>query len=163
VGGSRARSCYEAALSRRDDVDALSDCNFALRGGLSRHNMVATLVNRSIVRTQRDDLSGALEDLTAAAERNPDLSVIYMNFGEVYTRLGHWGEADAAFTRSLDLGVQNPHRAHFGRAIVREEIGDVEGAYADYMAALELSPNWDLPRRELERFEVIFDGEAGGA
>jgi tetratricopeptide (TPR) repeat protein len=163
VGGSRARGCYEAALARSNSVYSLRVCDSALRGGLTRHNVVATYVNRSIVRNQRGDLEGALEDLTAAASRNPDMPAIHMNFGEVYTRLGRWREADAAFTRGIELGVPAPHRAYFGRAIVREELGDLEGAYADFVTASELSPDWELPRYELQRFQLIDEGEAGGA
>lgn len=163
VGDSLARSCYEAARSRSSDFRALKDCNDAFRASLSRRNRVATHVNRSIVKFERGDYAGALDDLNEALERDPELAAIHMNFGEVYTRMQRWTEADAAFTRSLELNVREPHRAYFGRAIVREEAGDLEGAYADYVAASELSPQWTLPRRELERFVVRPDGAAGGA
>ncbi len=160
IGSSKARLCYEHALERSRSATAIENCNAAIAGRLSERDEVATLVNRAIVRAERNDLSGALEDLDAAAGLRPETAEIHMNYGDVYSRLARWDEADAAFTRALDLGFQTPQQAYFGRAIAREEIGDLYGAYDDYSTASRLAPNWLRPKRELERF-VVGSGAAG--
>jgi tetratricopeptide (TPR) repeat protein len=85
-----------------------------------------------------------------------------VNLGDAYLRLERWSDAEAAFTQGIALEPAAPHRAYFGRAIAREEAGDLEGAYADYSKAAELAPEWDLPRRELARFTVTTQGADGG-
>ncbi len=160
VGKSRARSCYEYALARNGSDGALEACDGAFEDALSSRNEFATLVNRAIVLAERGQLADALADLEEAVARRPEHSVPHVNLGDVYVRLGRWRDAEQAFSRGIALGAVAPHRAYFGRAVAREEIGDVEGAYADYTMAAELAPSWEEPRRELERFEVVANGGA---
>jgi tetratricopeptide (TPR) repeat protein len=160
VGSSTARLCYEHALAQSRSAAAIEACDIALGGYLSERNRIATLVNRSIVRARRGELADALEDLDAALALRPEMAAIHMNFGDVYTRLARWDEADEAFTRAIELGFEPPQRAHFARAIAREESGDLAGAYDDYSTASRLAPHWQQPKRELERF-VVVSGSAG--
>jgi tetratricopeptide (TPR) repeat protein len=157
LGSSHARLCYEHALGRNSSQAALDACDMALNGALTHRNEVATLVNRSIVLAQRGDLQAALGDLDAASALEPDMPAVHMNYGDVYTKLERWTEADAAFSRAIELGFAPPQRAHYARAIAREEAGDLAGAYQDYSTASRLAPDWRLPRRELERFVVGSD------
>ncbi len=163
VGSSDAALCYERARSRSASAEALAVCDAAMSGALSSRNRTATYVNRSIVHAQRGELSEALDDLEQARERRPELPAIHVNFGDVYLRLGQWDQAEAAFTRAIDLGLAQLHIAYYGRGIAREEMDDLEGAYADYSAARDYAPTWDLPRRELDRFRVAPASDAGGA
>lgn len=154
LGSSHARLCYEHALGRNSSRAALDACDMALNGALTHRNKVATLVNRSIVLAQRGELAEALEDLDAASALEPDMPAVHMNYGDVHSRLARWDEADAAFSRALELGFEPPQHAHYARAVAREENGDLAGAYRDYSTAARLAPGWSLPRRELERFVV---------
>ena len=162
VGSTRARDCYEDALMDSDSTASLAGCDGALTDPLTRHNRVATLVNRSIVLANRGQLADALDDLETALERAPEMAAIHVNFGDVYLKLGQWADAEASFTRAIDLNFARPQIAYYARGVAREEQGDVAGAYADYTMASRLAPDWDLPARELVRFQVVGEGEAPG-
>lgn len=154
LGSSQARLCYEHARDANDSRVALETCDAALRGRLSPHDEAATLANRSIVRAQRGELAEALADVEAALEVRPEMPAVHMNLGDVLMRLERWREAEDAFTRALALGFGSPQRAHFARAIAREESGDLRGAYDDFATAARLAPGWLQPKRELERFVI---------
>ena len=62
------------------------------------------------------------------------------------------GEAVAAITEALGLGVREPHKAYFNRGAAREALGDLRGAYEDYSTALEIQPDWGPANAELARF-----------
>jgi tetratricopeptide (TPR) repeat protein len=163
VGTTRARSCYESALARSGSDYSLEVCDGALNDPLSGRDRFATLVNRAIVLAERGQLDEALDDINAAIERRPTHPTPHVNLGDVYIRMSRWLDAERAFTRGIELGPAAPQRAYFGRAVAREEAGDIEGAYADYMTAAELAPEWELPRRELARFQVRRDPGDDGA
>ncbi len=42
----------------------------------------------------------------------------------------------------------------FDRALARERLGDVTGAYYDLQKAAQLNPSWDAPAKELAYFQV---------
>lgn len=153
-GPGPGRLCYESALSGAASDTALETCDAALDGPQSRADRVATYVNRAIVRDARGDYTGALEDLEAALERVTSRPEPYVDMGIVYVHLGRWRDAEQALSKGIELGAPTPQRAYFARAIAREELGDVKGAYNDYMRASELAPDWGLPDRELRRFRV---------
>jgi tetratricopeptide (TPR) repeat protein len=66
--------------------------------------------------------------------------------------LGRHGQAIAAITEALGLGVQEPHKAYYNRGAAREALGDLRGAYEDYSTALEIQPDWGPANAELARF-----------
>ena len=59
------------------------------------------------------------------------------------------------FDRALTFNPARPERVYFNRAMAREEMGDLNGAYADYAEAAKLSPQWEQPRREMMRFNIV--------
>jgi tetratricopeptide (TPR) repeat protein len=56
--------------------------------------------------------------------------------------------------KGLALGVKDPEKALFNRAMAHEGLGDMKAAYQDYSKAAELNPAWDAPKNELARFTV---------
>jgi hypothetical protein len=60
----------------------------------------------------------------------------------------------ADIDRGLQLGLATPEQAYYHRAIAREQLNDLRGAYLDYRRAAEMKPDWGSPRRELARFRV---------
>ncbi len=57
-------------------------------------------------------------------------------------------------TRGLALGVKEPEKAYFNRALAYEGVDNEKAAYFDYEKALALKPGWILPQKELLRFTV---------
>lgn len=153
-GTNLAERCFTYAQARNGSYNALDACDRAFRGSLTRRDRTATFVNRAIVRTASGDVDGALDDLDRALTLDPDSPAAHAGRGELFVKLARWRDAEAEFTRAIDLGPALPHEAYFGRAVAREGAGDVEGAYADYQTAARLAPEWAAPREQLERFEV---------
>ncbi len=60
----------------------------------------------------------------------------------------------AEIDRGLALDPDQPEKAYFNRAVAKERLNDLKGAYFDYRRALELKPDWDMPKVELARFTV---------
>lgn len=153
-GESPARRCFEYAQVQDGSYNAVAACDAAFRSSLNRRDRAATFVNRAIVKTARDDHDGALADLDRAAALASNLASVEVARGQVFIRLARWTDAEAAFSEGIALGAPELEEAYFGRAVAREGSGDVEGAYADYVAAARLAPDWAAPREQLERFEV---------
>lgn len=155
-GESSARSCYENALMRRDGRNELNQCDKALHDDpLSQRDRAATLVNRGILNKNRGDFDKAMADFDDALKIDHDLGEAYVNIGWVYIEQRDWRSALTNFERGLSLDINSRHRALYGRAIAREELGDLEGAYEDLNAALELAPEWGPAKRRLERFQIM--------
>jgi Flp pilus assembly protein TadD len=116
--------------------------------------MVATYVNRGILRLRRGDLSGAMADFDAATALNPDEPEAYLNRASALLRREEVAGAISQFDTALAKQTRRPAIAHYGRAVAHEEAGNVRAAYNDYLRASQLAPGWDDPRRELSRFRV---------
>ena len=157
IGNSSARMCFEAAdspmLPSNRDVQR---CDSALADeALSRHDMVATHVNRGILRLRRGQVPAAIADFDTAIQMDPTQPESYLNKGAALMRLDNPVEALQLFTIALERNTRRPAIAHFGRAIANEELGNVRDAYRDYQRASELEPDWADPRTELRRFRVV--------
>lgn len=155
IGSSAARACYEAARSPRKSADGIERCNTAFESeALTRQDMVATHVNRGILRISKGDVQGALADYDAALALNPREPEAWLNKAFAYLRNGDARGALPFFDSAVALKTREPAMAHYGRGIAHEEVGNARAAYSDYLRARELTPEWDAPARELSRFRV---------
>ncbi|MBW3617539.1 MAG: tetratricopeptide repeat protein [Proteobacteria bacterium] len=154
-GASDARRCMNAAFAGSTATTALEWCNMALAEGLlTPANRVGTLVNRGVLLMNRRDYASALADFEAALAMSPASGEALFNRGSVRIAQGRFSEGMADIDRSLALGLRQPEKAFYNRAIAREELSDAAGAYRDYLEAARLKPDWGLPRQELARFTV---------
>lgn len=157
IGNSAARSCYLAAETRgAPTMDVLRFCDDALRqDALGRDELVATLVNRGILKSRLGDLDGAISDYDAALGRDPDEAEAYLNKGFALLNLPESGEqAKPLFDTALAKKTRRPELAYYGRGIANELTGEVRAAYQDYRQASRLDPKWRQPKVELARFRV---------
>ena|ERR1043165_2365445 len=156
IGSTDARLCYEAADSRlAPDGRDIRRCDEALlNDNLTNYEIVATHVNRGILRLRRGLSDAAIADFDEAMRLDPDQPEAYLNKGAALLQRQNPSEALQLFTVALDRRTSRPAIALYGRAIANEQLGNVRAAYNDYLAASEAAPDWAEPRTELQRFRV---------
>ena len=157
IGNSAARSCYLAAESRgAPSLEVLRFCDDALhRGALTDDELVATFVNRGILKARLGDLDKAISDYDAALSRDPDEPEAYLNKGFALLHLSESGErAKPLFDTALAKKTRRPELAYYGRGVAHEMAGEVHAAYRDYRQASRIDPKWRQPKMELARFKV---------
>ncbi len=157
IGNSAARSCYLAAESRGAPTqDVLRFCNDALhREALTGNELVATFVNRGILKARLGNLDEAISDYDAALSRDPDEPEAYLNKGFALLHLSESGDqARPLFDSALAKKTRRPELAYYGRGVAHEMSGQVRAAYMDYRQASRIDPKWRQPRLELTRFKV---------
>lgn len=157
IGSSSARLCFEATESRMAPaVDTLRRCDEALsQEALSKRDMVATLVNRGIVKLRLGRHEAAIEDFDAASARDPNQAEAYLNKGLALIRTGdEWERALPLFDTALAKRTRKPALAYYGRAVANELGGRVKEAYRDYRLASRSDPDWNAPKTQLARFKI---------
>ena len=65
-----------------------------------------------------------------------------------------YDKALQSLDQAIVYGSNDLHAAYYNRALAKEKLDDVEGAYYDFRRALELKPDWELAEWQLSRFEV---------
>ncbi|HEX8239333.1 MAG TPA: tetratricopeptide repeat protein [Allosphingosinicella sp.] len=157
LGNSAARSCYLAAESRgAASMDVIHLCDDALeQDSLSREEVVATFVNRGILKARLGNLDAAISDYDAALSRDPNEPEAYLNKGFALLHLSESGDqAKPLFDTALAKKTRRPELAYYGRGVAHEMSGQVRAAYRDYRQASRLDPKWRQPKMELARFKV---------
>ncbi|MEE2566004.1 tetratricopeptide repeat protein [Hyphobacterium marinum] len=155
VGDSAAASCYQHAVNQRSDRMALSACDTALDSMTTRRSdRPKTFVNRAVIYLHMGRAEMALSDLEAAARLDFDAPELYLNYSAAYIRLSRFNEAVTAATRAINGEYHALHQAYYNRAVAYENLGNVAAAYRDLQTASELAPDWPLPQRELERYQI---------
>jgi len=157
LGSSSARMCYLAAESTAaPGPQELRQCDAALsEEAADPRHVIATYVNRGILRMRRGNVDGAMSDFDEALRRDPNEPEAYLNRGSALLRRDQRSEALMMFNQAIDHNTRRPALAHYGRAMAYELLGDVRSAYYDYRQASELAPDWAAPREDLQRFRVV--------
>ena len=159
LASGTADSCAAASAAAQDNgraTDAaLANCNMAVKLAISAGARAEVLNNRSVLHYARGEYDAALADNTAALKINDRMAEAIVNRGSIYL-VQHRPQAAAAnFDRSLMFNPAHPEKVYFNRALAREDMGDVNGAYADYAQASKLAPQWEQPKREMNRFTIV--------
>lgn len=170
LDGGYAEICASAAFAAGDlhppqhysmtgsrlGLPPLEICNRAINGydGTSE-NVAESYNNRGVLQFLLGDFEAARQDFERAIRYQGSMAQAHVNMGYTLNALQRWSEAIPAYTRGIELGTGEQARAHLNRGIAHEESGMVREAYADYLKASELDPEWEQPRQELGRFQVI--------
>jgi tetratricopeptide (TPR) repeat protein len=155
IGGGYAEGCFHAAEDRDAGRNAMETCDRAMtEEGLTRHDRVATHVNRGILYLIRNDVEAANDDFDAALKLDPNEPDAWLNKAVAHARFGKSRDAMPYVTKALELNTRRPALAYFVRAMALEDIGNVAGAYYDLKKAQALEPKWSEPTAELKRFQV---------
>ena len=155
LGGGDAQDCSLAAIDEKSDDASIQTCTFALISeALSRHDRGATFINRGVMKMRRLDFAAALIDLDAGVRLAPEAGEGWTNRGGALIGVKRYQEGLGDINRGLALGLKQPEKAYFNRALAYEGLDDEKSAYFDYQKALALKPGWALPQHELLRFTV---------
>ena len=155
LGGGLARDCSVAALKGESGVRYESLCTQALDTEmLSPRDRAGTYVNRGVFKLRRAEYAKASGDFNRAVELKPDLGAAYVNRGAAAVGAKRYADGLADLNKAIELGVDEPEKAYYNRALAFEGLDDLKSAYFDYQKALELSPAWEAPKRELARFSL---------
>lgn len=155
IGGGMAKECSIAALNGESDSRYEAMCTQALESELlNLRDRAGTYVNRGILKLRRREFASAQFDFNRAVETKPDLGEAYVNRGAASVGAKHYAEGLADLNKALELGVEEPEKAYYNRALAYEGLDNLKAAYFDYQKAVELKPEWEMPKRELARFTV---------
>jgi len=165
VGRRASEHCADAAAAAQannnvTDADVAKCTTAATLAGFDS-DRAAALSNRSVLNFERADYNAAMADNTAALKLDGRIAEAVVNRGSIYLEMHRPGDAAASFTRALTLvptRAENINfyqaKIHFDRAMAREDMGDLHGAYADYAMASQLAPQWDEPKQQMVRFSI---------
>lgn len=155
IGGGLAEACSKAALAGSSSLRDEAACTEALDTEmLSPRDKAGTFVNRGIMKLRRAEFGPAMADFNVAVRFEPKLGEIYVNRGAALIGQKKYADGLADLNHGIDLGVEEPAKAYYNRALAYEGLDDVKSAYFDYQKAVELSPDWDAPKQQLTRFHV---------
>lgn len=152
---SCAAASDAAQESGRATDAALANCTLAVKLAYFDKARAEVLNNRSVLHYVRGEYDAALADNTAALKSDDRMAEAIVNRGSIFL-VQHRPQAAAAnFERALTFNPAHPEKVYFNRAMAREEMGDLNGAYADYAQAAKLAPQWEQPKREMQRFNIV--------
>jgi tetratricopeptide (TPR) repeat protein len=149
-----AQNCYSAAVARDTSEQGIRSCNKALRLELTYSDLVASFVNRGVLRLVRSEFRNAEADFNEALRLQPSHPEAWLNKGIARHQQGDTKSAIQYFDRAIELHTRYTALAYFSRGLANEDSGNIKGAYADLQKASQLNPEWQAPRQELSRFQV---------
>jgi tetratricopeptide (TPR) repeat protein len=145
-----------AALADNNATDAdVAKCTRAAKLADFDSDRAAAFSNRGLLNFERADYNAAIADSTAALKLDNRLVEALINRGASYLEIHRPGDAEANFSRALTLAPAHAEKIFFNRAMAREDMGDLNGAYADYATASKLAPQWDKPKQQMARFSIV--------
>lgn len=155
IGGGMAKECSVAALGGESDPRFEAICTQALDSEmLSLRDRAGTYVNRGILKLRRKEFASAEFDFNRAIQAKPDLGEAYVNRGAAAVGAKRFSDGLTDLNKALELGVDEPEKAYYNRALAYEGLDNLKAAYFDYQKAVELKPEWEMPKKELARFTV---------
>jgi len=154
-GNSDAELCYRAAEMARVPAGSLDHCDAALRDrNLSKKHRVATLINRGILFNHQGAYVAAIADFEAALALDPAASAAYVNRGNTYFYSQQLDFAIEDYSTSLQMNPRNPHFAHYNRGLVHEAKREAKLAFADFIRAAELRPDWEPALTRVQQYRA---------
>ncbi len=157
IGGGIARDCYDAVkygLTQPSEAEEI--CTRALQlGALNLSNKAATYTNRGVLRMRQGDYDAALGDYAVSKRMRPETGATWLNEGAALIFKKDYPAALASLEKAIELNSEDLYAAYFNRAIARENMGDIQGAYYDFVKSKELNPDFPHTDSQIARFTVI--------
>lgn len=156
IGNSTALDCYEAAVARDYDRNAMGHCDLALRQeGLTAQDRAATLNNRGVLYLRNRNFRAAGRDFDAAVATYDGNAEAWLNKAISALRRGGGIETLPMIERSLELQTERQALAYYSRSLAYERGGNLRAAYNDLVKARDLAPDWRLPAEDLKQYRVV--------
>jgi tetratricopeptide (TPR) repeat protein len=159
LASATADSCASASAAAQENASVsdadLANCTLAVKLAYYGKTQAQALNNRSVLHYARGEYDAALADNTAALKLDDRMAEAIVNRGSIFLVQHRAEAATANFDRALTFNPAHPEKVYFNRALAREDMGDLNGAYADYAQAAKLDPQWDQPKREMARFSIV--------
>jgi len=154
-GGGFAEECSKAAFLDKSDDRSMQTCDQALADDtLDPRDRAGTFINRGVMKMKRRAYESARADFDVAIAMVPTIGEGWINRGADYVAEKRYRDGISDLSKGIELGIREPEKAYYNRALAEEGIDDEKSAYLDYQQAIVLKPDWDLPREELLRFTV---------
>jgi tetratricopeptide (TPR) repeat protein len=155
IGGGLAEACANAALTGKSDRKFELLCTQALEDeALTSRDRAGTFINRGVMKLRRTNYDAAVLDFNEALRIKPDMGEGYVNRGAAAIGQHRYADGMTDLNKAIALGVGEPAKAYYNRALAYEGLEDAKAAYFDYQKAVELSPDWNAPKEQLVRFKV---------
>ena len=119
-----------------------------------------TYVNRGIIKMRDKRYDEAIKDFDTAIKYKSSLAEAYANRAAALVGERNFRASLPDFDNALLLGVNEPEKVYYNRAVAYEWLDDYKNAYLDYTKAVSIAPDWALPRQQLARFSVNHPIEA---
>ncbi|KPV78707.1 uncharacterized protein RHOBADRAFT_51141 [Rhodotorula graminis WP1] len=140
--GDRTLQLAFEALSAKDFTHALSLFNEALDQGVTQAPARAAALNmRATFKFIMSDAEGALADLDAATDVDPDSAQSWVKKASVHMELGRPDDAMQDFERALAINANNAD-VFYHRGQVYFITGEFDKAIAEYRKSSELDPSF---------------------
>jgi tetratricopeptide (TPR) repeat protein len=153
--GGMAEQCSVAAIAGKADARFEQYCTDAIDYEmLSPRDRAGTFVNRGVLKLRRASWDSARQDFDQAVRLYPKLGEAYVNRGAASLGQRRYADSLPDLDKGIALGIEEPAKAYFNRALAHEGMDDMKSAYFDYQKAIELSPDWSAPKEQLTRFKV---------
>ena len=137
-------------------ADALATCNEAITSGVvPAPDLPGVFINRGVLLMTLQRPAEAKRDFNQALALDPAKGEALVNLGIMLIAEGKPAEGVADLDRAIALGTEQLERAYLSRGRGREDLKDVQGAYADYKMAATIRPDWQPAMDELSRFTVV--------
>ena len=155
-GDSYAKECFQlsnqASMTGIVGTSDIEVCDKAINyASLKLSDLVATYVNRGVLKVRTGDLKGAVQDYNRAIEIQPTTAEAFINRGNLWFTAQHYQEAIADYDKSLELKLRKAHIALLNKGMALEGMGQLTQAKENYLAALERNPDWSTALSKLER------------
>ncbi|HET6766768.1 MAG TPA: tetratricopeptide repeat protein, partial [Chitinophagaceae bacterium] len=135
----------DTAMQRRYIEKAEQDFTKAIQLQSNRVDVYEGMGNIQGMKGNRDE---ALNMYNKAIELDPKRSSAYVNRGVTYDLSGNYQEALKDFSKAIELDTRPVHFLY--RGMLRQKVGDIEGAKTDYRRVLQIAPNNDEAAKRLE-------------
>lgn len=151
---SDAKDCASAATLASKDLLVserdIKQCSLALVNmELSRRDRAATLVNRAVIFMQLSDFKSAFNDLNKAQTIYPSFGAINVNLGNIFFLGEAYPRALENYNLAIEKSLPELHVAYMNRGLVYKAMNNPLAAIKDFQKALELKPDWELPKEKI--------------